>query len=285
MNIAFLGQGIMGRPMSLNLLKAGHSVKVWNRNPDKCADAVEAGASQARTPQEAAQSAEAVILMLTGPEACDKVLFGSQGAAGGLKSGNTVINMSTVPPAFSLDLARRLKQTGANFLDAPVAGSRKPAEDATLLVLAGGDAQVVERMQPAFGAMSKRTIHCGPIGTGSTMKMANNLLLGVMIAGLAEAIGLGVKGGLGMETILEVLRSGPMANALFAMKEDMFRQGEFPAQFPLKHMAKDLRFAAQTASDAFAQTPTLNTVLNLYEKALNQGLADNDFAAIAKLLG
>ena len=117
------------------------------------------------------------------------------------------------------------------------------------------------------------------------MKMANNLLLGVMITGLAEAVGLGVKGGLRMETILDVLRSGPMANALFALKEDMFRQGEFPAQFPAKHMAKDLRFAAQTARENYAQTPTLDTVLNLYEKLMNQGMGDNDVAAVAKLLG
>ena len=285
MRIAFLGQGIMGSPMTLNLLKAGHTVLVWNRTPEKCTTAAAAGAVQAATPRDAAASAQAVLLMLTGPEACDAALFGPEGASQSLKPGMIVANMSTVSPSYSQRLAARVTETGAAFVDAPVAGSRKPAEDAALLVLAGGDPETLAELEPAFSAMSRRTIPCGPVGAGSTMKMANNLLLSVMMTGFAEALGLGVKGGLTMETMLDVLHSGPLSCTLFDLKEEMFRTGEFQPQFPAKHMAKDLRFILQTARESFANTPCAATALNLYETLLNQGQGELDFAAVAKVLG
>ncbi|THB68187.1 MAG: NAD(P)-dependent oxidoreductase [Desulfovibrio sp.] len=285
MRIAFLGMGIMGVPMTLNLLRAGFQVTVWNRNPDKCAPVVDAGASQAETPAEAAGASEVTILMLTGPEACNNALFGQDGASSALASGKAVVNMSTVPPAYSRELAQRIAELNADFVDAPVAGSKVPAEQGALLILAGGDPAEIERLTPVFNAMGKRTIHCGEAGAGSAMKMANNLLLAVMMAGYSEAVGLGIKGGVDMETLLDVLRSGPMGCGLFSLKEDMFRQGEFPPQFPAKHMAKDLRFAMASARETFAQTPVGDKVLALFETVLEQGLGEEDFAVVAKMLG
>ena len=282
--IGFIGQGIMGSPMALNLLKAGFPVTVYNRDKDKTAPAAQAGAHVADTPAALAARSGVVILMLTGPEAVQAVLEGTDGALTALKPGKTVVNMSSVEPGYTRELADRLRLHELIFVDAPVSGSKKPAEDGNLVILAGGDKSTVDALDPVFLAMGKKVVYCGEAGRGSAMKMAVNLLLGIMMTGFGEVLALGRASGLAEEAMLDAFLSGAMACPLFNGKAGMVRSGEYPPQFPLKHMAKDLNFILNTAQEAGANIPLGRVVSELYGKAMAQELGEADFAAVARVL-
>lgn len=282
--IGFLGLGIMGTAMSRNCLKAGHDVLVWNRSPEAAAVLGKEGARVAATPAEAAAHGDVVIAMLTGPEACEAVLFGPDGTAQSLGPGKTVVNMSTIAPDYARQAADKVRATGADYVDAPVSGSKKPAEDGTLVILAGGREAAIKAVEPVLLAMGKKVVRCGEAGMGSTMKITVNVLLGAMAEGLAETVRLGEALGIDRKALLDVILAGPMANDLFRLKDPMFRADDYPPQFPAKHMAKDLNFALDAAAKAGANAPTLAVLAALYGKLLDQGLGDADFAAVIKAL-
>jgi 3-hydroxyisobutyrate dehydrogenase-like beta-hydroxyacid dehydrogenase len=283
MRAGFIGLGIMGQPMAKNVVKKGYPLSVYNRTAEKATPLKEEGAVMAATPKEAARGADAVILMLTGPQAVDEVMDGPEGLLEGLEPGKTVINMSTVPPAYAKALSRRLDARRVVAIDAPVSGSRKPAEEGALVILAGGPENRIKEVEPLLLTMGKKIVYCGQSGQGSSMKMAVNLLLGIMAAGLCEAVNLGQKCGLSTTTMLETMLSGPMGCALFEFKKPMLISGNYSAQFPLKHMEKDLRFVVQTADEAGAAVPAGHITFQLYRQALGHGLADMDFAAVKKV--
>jgi 3-hydroxyisobutyrate dehydrogenase-like beta-hydroxyacid dehydrogenase len=288
LRIAFAGLGIMGTAMVKNLLAAGFDVAVTNRTADKAGPLVAAGAAFAATPAEAAAGRDVLVLMLTGPEACDAVLFGPGGAVAGpgqgLGPGGVVVNMSTVPASYNTALAARLAARGATLVDAPVSGSKKPAEEGTLVILAGGPQEVVERLTPMFLAMGKKVVRCGETGAGSVMKVSVNVLLGTMLAGFAEMLRLGEAGGLDRRTMLDVVLAGPMANDLLRMKEPLFENDAYPAQFPAKHMAKDVKFAVDAAYETGAAAPCAHMLVQLYRRTVALGLGDDDFAAVIRAL-
>jgi len=284
MKVGFVGLGLMGQPMAKNVAKKGFSLSVFNRTPEKALPLKEAGASLAASPKEAAKGAEVVVLMLTGPEAVDQVLDGPQGVLAGLESGKTIVNMSTVPPSYSRRLFERLKSRSIVVLDAPVYGSKKPAEEGALVILAGGPQAKVKEMEPLLLSMGKKVVYCGETGQGSSMKMVVNLLLGIMATGLAEAVNLGQKCGLSTETVLETMLSGPTQCPLFEFKKPMLISDNYGAQFALKHMAKDLRFILQTADETGAAAPAGHVVFQLYRAAVGRGLSEKDYAAVKKVI-
>ena len=282
--IGFLGLGIMGTAMSRNCLKAGFEVMVWNRSAAPAQALGESGAAVAATPAEAAAYGDVIILMLTGPEACEAVLFGPDGAAAHLGPGKIVANMSTISPAYARQAATRVRRTGAEYVDAPVSGSKKPAEDGTLVILAGGCEETIDAIEPVLLAMGKKVARCGEAGLGSTMKITVNMLLGAMVEGLAETVRYGEALGLDRQALLDVILAGPMANDLFRLKDPMFRADAYPPQFPAKHMAKDLGFALDAAAEAEVAMPTLAVLAGLYRKLVTMGLGEADFAAVIKAL-
>ncbi|MFW5863247.1 MAG: NAD(P)-dependent oxidoreductase [Desulfohalobiaceae bacterium] len=282
--IGFAGLGIMGRAMAENVLRAGFELTVYNRTRDKCSQLQQKGAQVADSAEQLAKDCDVIVLMLTGPEAIDELLWAEGGAAQGLSSRKTLINMSSVAPDYTRKLYSKLQPTGCTFLDAPVSGSKKPAEDATLVILAGGEEQAVETQIPLLQCMGKKVVHCGPAGQGSMMKMAINLLLGVMMEGLTEMINFGRQGGLNLESMLEVVQSGPLSCGLYNLKEPMLKDDQYPTQFPLKHMTKDLKFVADTAYQEGANVPVAQAALQLYRTAWGQGCGDLDFAAVIKAL-
>lgn len=283
LKVGFVGMGIMGKPMSKNVLKAGYDVTVYNRTVAKTGPLAEAGAKVASSPKEAAEGADIIILMLAGPEAIDAVMDGPEGVLAGMDEGQTLVNMSTVTPAYSRQLDEELKTRSIVSIDAPVSGSRKPAEEGALVILAGGPRQKVKELEPLLLAMGKKVVYCGEAGQGSSMKLAANLLLGIMMAGLSEAINFGEKCGLPVEAMLETMLSGPMGCTLFEFKKEMLINDTFDAQFPLKHMMKDVRFALQTADENGAPTPVGHTVFQLYRQSIGHGLSNMDFAAVKKV--
>ena len=238
--IGFMGLGIMGTPMAANLLKAGYPVMVYNRSPEKAEPLVKQGAGLASNPKALAQAADVVIAMVTGPEALGDLLWGPDGAGGAFNHSKVFINMSSVSPGYTRELARELEPTGVTFIDAPVSGTKKPAEDGTLVILAAGPQDKVKELEPVFLAMGKKVIYCGAAGQGSMMKMFINLLLGVMMEGFAEALNFGRLGGLDLDAMLETVFSGAM-NSPHVPGEgaELSRTRHYPAAFPLKHLAKD----------------------------------------------
>lgn len=283
--VGFMGLGIMGSAMAANVHRAGFPLMVFNRTAAKAEHWAEQGVGVASSPYTLAQATDVLILMVTGPEAINHLLWGEGGAAPALSGKKTLINMSSVSPRYILELAARLAPTGVKFVDAPVSGTKKPAEEGALLILAGGDPAHLEAVTPVLNAMGKKVIYCGAAGQGSMMKMAINLLLGLMMAGFAEAVHFGRKGGLDLDTILEVILSGPLSCGLYQMKADMLRTEDFPPNFPLKHMTKDAKFIIDTAFETGAAAPLAHLLLHLYRLGVSKDLGDQDFAAIARVMG
>jgi 3-hydroxyisobutyrate dehydrogenase-like beta-hydroxyacid dehydrogenase len=281
--IGFLGLGIMGLAMARNIARAGYPLTVYNRTPKTDPELSRSGVKVAPHPRELAAAADIVIAMLTGPEAIDQLLWGPQGAAPALKAGQVLINMSTVSPQYTQQLSRKLADTGITLIDAPVSGTKKPAEEGKLLILAGGDPEKITELKPLWKTMGQKVIYCGGVGQGSMMKMANNLLLSVMMGGLAEALNFGLRGGLSFESLLEVIFSGPLNCGLFQMKAGEIQQGTYPPSFPLKHTTKDLKFVLDTAYDTGSPVPLGQIMLHLYRAGVGQDWGDLDVAAIFKV--
>jgi 3-hydroxyisobutyrate dehydrogenase-like beta-hydroxyacid dehydrogenase len=282
--VGFLGLGIMGSAMATNIARAGYPLLVYNRTPGKAADAIALGAQEAATPKAVAGASDITIAMVTGPEALEELLWGADGAADALQAGKVFVNMSSVSPRFTEGLRTRLEGAGAVLIDAPVSGTRKPAQEGTLIILAGGPREIVERLTPLLETMGKKVVYCGDAGQGSMMKMAINLLLGTMMEAFAEMLSFGSMGGLSMDAMLDVVFSGPLNCGLFQMKAPLIVDQNFPPSFPLKHMTKDFKFVVDTAYDLGAPVPAAHTMLQLFRLAVGKQYGDLDFAAIWKLL-
>jgi 3-hydroxyisobutyrate dehydrogenase-like beta-hydroxyacid dehydrogenase len=283
--VGFMGLGIMGYAMALNIAKAGHPLTVYNRTPKDTDKLKSLGVEIAATPKSLAAVSDVVIAMVTGPEAIENLLWGEDGAAQTFDRDKTFINMSSVSPRFSKDLGQRLAPSGVCFIDAPVSGSKKPAEDAALLILAAGAKNSVEALTPLLSTMGKRVVYCGEVGQGSMMKMANNLLLALMIEGLSETLNFGRMGGLPEEALLEVILGGPLACSIFQMKCQALAAACYDPNFPLKHATKDLKFVIDTAYDIGAPVPVAQTLLHLFSTGVNEGWGDLDVCATMKVLG
>jgi 3-hydroxyisobutyrate dehydrogenase-like beta-hydroxyacid dehydrogenase len=282
--VGFMGLGIMGSAMAANILKAGYPLMVYNRTPGKADELAKSGAGVASTPKHAAQVAEVIIAMVTGPEALYELLWGPEGAAEAFGPDKVFINMSSVSPTFSKELGRQLALLGTIFIDAPVSGTKKPAEDAALVILAGGKQEKIRELEPLFLTMGKKVIFCGRVGQGSMMKMMINLLLGVLMAGFAEALNFGRLGGLELEPMLDTIFSGAMNCPMFQGKAANLREKHYPPAFPLKHLTKDAKFVVDTAYETGAPVPLGQMLLHLYRLGVAQGWGDEDISAIAKVM-
>jgi 3-hydroxyisobutyrate dehydrogenase-like beta-hydroxyacid dehydrogenase len=282
--VGFIGLGIMGAAMAARIVQAGYPLRVFNRSQGKSDRLRDLGAVVSESPLSVVEASDVVILMVTGPEAIEDLLWGPEGAGPALNKDKVLINMSTVSPRFTVELNERLASQNVDFVDAPVSGSKKPAEDGTLLILAGGDQNRVNSLTPLFETMGKKVIYCGQAGQGSMMKMAVNLLLGIMMEGFAEVLHFGKKGGLSMDAMLDTVFSGPLNCGLFQMKSQMIQDNDFPPHFPLKHITKDLKFISDTAYETGAAVPVCQTLLHLYSIGVGQQWGDMDLTAIAKVI-
>ncbi len=280
--IGFLGLGIMGGAMAANIHRAGYPLMVYNRTAAKSEPLAEMGAGVASDPRHLAQATEIVIAMVTGPEALDSFLWGPAGAAAAFNEKKTFINMSSVSPRYTREMAARLAPTGVSFIDAPVSGTKKPAEEGSLVILAGGAQDKIKELEPLLLTMGKKVIYCGDVGRGSMMKMFINLLLGIMMAGFAECLNFGRLGGLDFEAMLDTVASGAMNAPMFQVKAGNLRDKNYPPAFPLKHLAKDAKFVVDTAYESGAPAPMGQMLLHLYRLGVAQGWGDEDISAIAK---
>ena len=284
--VAFLGLGRMGAPMAGRLSHAGHELVVWSRTRAH-AEALADRAEVATSPAEAGAKADLAITMVTDGGALEAVVLGPDGLADGLGSGSLLIDMSTVGPSQARKVAKALEPRGVAFVDAPVAGSVGPAAEGTLAIMVGGDRGAVERARALLAVLGdpERTWHVGPVGAGQAAKLMVNLVLGGVMAVVAEGYTLGRVLGLDPDDTLDVLEGASVAAQTARSKRDKLRSGDFgEAGFPLGLMHKDLRLALDAAKAARASLPGTERVAELFAGAKGQGRADHDYSAVAGYL-
>ncbi len=280
MRIGFLGLGTMGAPMATNLLKAGLTVQVWNRTPARAQLFAAQGAKIGKGPAHVAAESDLVITMVAQPKDVEQVVLGPDGVAEGIRAGSILIDMSTVSPATSRKLAGAVAAKGAEFLDAPVVGSKGPATEGTLVILIGGLPITVERARPVLAAMGKTLIYAGGVGAGAALKLATNLMLAHVGAGFAEALLLVEKSGLQPNKLLEVLEASTFRSPYYQTKGASMIKREFATHFALKHMHKDLRLMSEQAADVKVQLPVTEAVRELFARAERAGRGELDYSAI-----
>jgi glyoxylate/succinic semialdehyde reductase len=283
-SVAFLGLGIMGEAMARNILhKTQCRVIVWNRTASKCDSLVKEGAEAAASPAEAVSRCDITFAMLADPTAAKNVVFGPKGVLEGLSPGKAYVDMSTVAAETSREIAAAVKKTGASFLEAPVSGSKQPAIDGQLIILAAGDAHVFGAAQPMFDAMGKRSFLLSTeVGAGARMKLVVNAIMGTMMAALSEGVALADNSGLDASILLEVLGLGAMQNPMFAMKGPLLASGAgtYPPAFPLKHQQKDLRLALALAEQSAQPLQVTAAANEVFKRAKALGRGEDDFSAV-----
>jgi 3-hydroxyisobutyrate dehydrogenase-like beta-hydroxyacid dehydrogenase len=279
MRVAFLGLGIMGQSMAANLVKAGHEVTVWNRTPRE----VE-GARTATSPAEAAHGAEVVWMCVSDTSAVEQVLFGPQGVENSLSEGMVVVDSSTISPSATRRFAERVNARGAQYVDAPVTGSKIGAASATLIFIVGGDAVVIERIQPLFQAMGKQVFHMGETSKGQAAKLVMNLQIALIYEGFAEALTLATKLGVNTEALIPLVQASMVRSGVVDYKAPFIMKRDFSPNFPLRLMHKDIRLTLEAAKEARVKLPALETVEEIYDLATEEGQQDLDYAATLTLL-
>lgn len=284
LKIGFIGLGIMGYAMAKNLVAAGFDLTVWNRTPERCASLVALGAQQAATPRELAAHCDISFAMLADPDASRAVAEGPDGVAEGIRPGSGYVDFSTVDDETAHAVGKLITARGARYLEAPVSGTKKPAEDGSLIILAAGDRSLYEDAAPLLDRLGKKRLFLGAVGQGARMKLVVNLIMGSMLTALGEGLALGRRSGLDGSAILDVLDAGAMACPMFRGKGPMALSASYMTSFPLKHMQKDLRLAL-ALSEKLGQNLAVTAASNeLFKRARIEGFGDEDIAAVFEVI-
>jgi 2-hydroxymethylglutarate dehydrogenase len=285
MQVGLIGIGAMGGPMAVNLCKAGFELTVYDVNKVAVRRLTEQGAVAAATPKELAMVSEAVITMLPNFQIVSSIMEGTDGVLAGVRDGAIIVDMSTVAPHQTRAMAAKAAERGAVYLDAPVSGGVSGAEKGTLTIMVGGPDEAVDRVMQIFEALGKKVYRVGDVGSGDAVKLANNLLLGVNMAAVAEALVIGVKAGLNPRVLLEVIRSSSGASYALEAKADAFiLNGKFEPGFAIDLQYKDLELATQTGKDMGVPLFMTGLAQQLFEQARAAGLGDQDISAVIRPL-
>ena len=280
MRVAFLGLGIMGRPMASNLVKAGHQVTVWNRTAGKEVE----DASTAASPAEAARDAEVVWMCVSDTKAVENVLFGPQGVNEALAEGQIIVDSSTISPSATQHFAERVRAKGVQYVDAPMTGSKAGAESGTLIFIVGGEESAIEKLKPLFAAMGQKFFRMGETGKGQAAKLVMNLQIALIYEGFAEALTLATKLGVDADTLIPLIEASMVHSGVVEYKAPFVLKRDFSPNFPLRLMKKDLRLALEAAKEARVKLPGLETVEEIYDMATEDGHENLDYAATLTLL-
>jgi 3-hydroxyisobutyrate dehydrogenase-like beta-hydroxyacid dehydrogenase len=280
MRVAFLGMGIMGRPMATKLVQAGHEVAVWNRTPGKDVE----GARTASSPAEAARDTEVVWMCVSDTKAVESVLFGAGGANESLATGMIIVDSSTISPSATLSFADRVKARGVEYVDAPITGSKVAAESGSIIFMAGGNDSTLSRLAPLFHAMGKQVFHMGDTGKGQATKLAMNLQIALIYEGFAEALTLATKLGVEIDRLLPLVQASMVRSGVVDYKAPFIMKRDFSPNFPLRLMLKDIHLTLDAAREARVRLPGLEAVEEVYDLAAEEGHKDLDYAATLTLL-
>lgn len=278
--IGFVGLGVMGQPMALNLAKAGTRLVVWNRSPAAVDPLREAGATVAVSVEEVFERTRIVILMLVNETVLDEVLRRGTPDFAKLVAGHIVVSMGSNPPDYSRGLAADILAAGGRYVEAPVSGSRKPAETAQLVALLGGDADTVVEVRPLLAPMCRETILCGSVGNALLMKLTVNLYLCTMLAGLAEASHFAERNGLDLETFQAAIDSGPMASDLTRVKIPKLVSRDFSVQAATADAFNSTKLIAEAARAVGMASPVLDVCRTLYGESVELGNGRLDMVSV-----
>ena len=283
-NVGFVGLGVMGSRMVKRLLEAGHAVTGYNRTKSKAQWLVDAGMKWADTPRAAAQAGEFVFSMVTNTEALQAVTTGADGILAGLSANNIYIDMSTVSPSTSRELAKQVESKGAQMLDAPVSGSVITLEEGKLSIMVGGNRSALERARPILEGIGPKVTHVGGNGLAVSMKIATNLSLAVQMLAFSEGVLLAEKSGIPRETAVEVLLNSVIASPMVKYRGPFVLKMPDEAWFDVNMMQKDMLLALEMGRQLEVPLPTTAITNQMLTAARGMGLAEKDFAILFEAL-
>jgi len=283
LKIAFIGLGIMGKPMAKNLIKAGHDLTVFDIVQPAVEELEKLGASRARSSKEAASKGDLVITMLPDSPDVEKAVFGSEGIFEGIKPKSTYIDMSTISPVTTKKVAEAATTKQVRVLDAPVSGGEKGAIDATLTIMVGGDKQVFDDYLPVFQVMGKNIVYCGKIGSGQVVKACNQILVAGVLETASEALVLGAKAGVDPEIVLKVIAGG-YAMRVLDVRGPLVLKRDFKPGFKTRLHYKDLSIALAAGSEYGAPLPVTSLIHEMMGAMKVLGRGETDHSAVITLL-
>ena len=284
MKVGFIGLGVMGAPMAENIVRGGHELTVYDRSPEAVARLVKAGARAAANPREVGAASEIVVTMLPEPQHVEQVVLGPDGLAETLPKGGIVIEMSTIDPQTSRRVGDVLRARGMELVDSPVGKTSEHAVTGTLTLMVGGNAPAIERAMPVLKCMGTDTYFCGGPGTGHAMKITNNLLATTIMVANTEALAIGIKAGLTLELMQEVMRTTMAWNQQFAvaMPKKAFLGDDSPG-FAVRLACKDVRLACELAEQQGFTAEVGRAAQRTMEQAIARDLGDRDTAVLMKI--
>lgn len=282
--IGFIGLGIMGSGMARNLIRAGFDVRVWNRTGSRMQLLLEEGASGAEDPADVASHADITVTCVSDTPDVEEVILGERGVAAGVEAGSLVIDTSTISPGVTRQIAGTLEERGAHMLDAPISGGSEGAADGTLSIMVGGEAEQVERAMPVFRAMGETVTHVGPIGSGQTVKLVNQILVVGNMLAVSEALLFAEAAGLDLERTLEAVSGGAAGSWMLSNRAPQVVERDWSPGFTIDLQQKDLRLALEEADEL--GTPLLNAgkISQLYRTLQRAGLGGEGNHALVRAL-
>jgi 3-hydroxyisobutyrate dehydrogenase len=278
--IGFIGLGLMGSGMSMNLVKAGFPVTVWNRTASKMESLLEAGAKGAGSPKEVAENSDIVVSIVTDSQDVEEVILGPEGAIHGARSGSVVIDMSTISPSVTRRIAEELGKKGVGMLDAPVSGGAIGARDGTLSIMVGGEDETFQECLPIFEAMGRTVTHVGGNGMGQTVKLVNQILVGTTMLGVAEALMFAKKSGVDLEKCHAAVSGGAAGSWQLTNNGARLLKGDHEPGFKVKDYLKDLRLIMEAAADVNMPLVGTSVVHQMFRSLEAAGLTQKGTQAV-----
>ena len=282
MKVGFVGLGIMGKPMSINVQKAGHQVYAFDFNMDRAKDLVELGGIACSCGKEVAENADVVITMLQNSPNVESALFDPNGLAEGLTAGKCVIDMSSIAPLASRDFAARLAEMGVDFLDAPVSGGEPKAIDGTIAVMVGGKQDVFDKYEDLLKTMASTVTLVGEVGAGNLTKLANQMIVAINIAAVSEAYSLAKKAGVDPARVYEAIRSGLAGSTVMDQKSQKIFDGDFTPGFRIELHIKDLQNVMDTSHQVNVSVPFSSLAMEIMQSLKAHGHEKDDHSGIAE---
>src|SRR5208283_922822 len=282
MKIGFIGLGIMGKPMSRNLLKAGYELVVFNRSKGAVNELVAAGAKAAENPREVAEQAEIVITMLPNSPHVREVVLGEAGVIEGAAKGSVVIDMSSIAPLVSREIAARLAEKGIEMLDAPVSGGEPKAIEGTLSVMVGGKKETFDKCLPVMKAMASSVVLVGSAGAGNVVKLANQVIVALNIAAMSEALVLATKAGVDPDLVYQAIRGGLAGSAVLDAKAPLIMDRKFNPGFRIDLHIKDLNNVLETSHSIGVPLQLTASVMEIMQALKVDGLGDADHGSLVR---
>ena len=282
--VGFIGLGIMGKPMARNLMKAGYELTVHNRSRGAADELAKEGAKAAESPKEVAAASDVIITMLPDSPDVERIVVGEGGVLEGSREGSLIVDMSTISPVVTEELAGKARERGAGYVDAPVSGGDVGAQQGTLSIMAGGTEEDFSRAKPLFEAMGQTIVHVGQAGAGQVVKACNQVVVALTIEAVSEALVLGSKAGAEPEKILDVLSGGLASNKVMEVKREKFLSHDFTPGGKVDSQHKDLGIALQTAREYGVALPLTAAVDQMYAALKARGGGSLDHSALITLL-